>query len=104
MAALSQTGIDIVTATQTLPPEEKKEVVDQIVTSNPTLFRSDDWRRNQLWMVLLIGLFALALVAIISTVILKVNDGSNDTTALIAVATAIVAGVIGLFANPPTAK
>jgi len=51
-------------------------------------------------MLLLAGLFIIAIGAIIATVILDVKD--KDGTAVIALASAVVAGVIGLFANPPT--
>jgi hypothetical protein len=68
--------------------------------ANRDLFPKDDVNRTKLWMTLLYGLFAVALGAIIATVVLQVMD--EDGTAVIALAAAAVAGVIGLFANPPT--
>lgn len=53
-------------------------------------------------MTLLIGLFTTALVAVIAGVILATQD--KDATAVVALASAVVAGVIGLFSNPPTSS
>lgn len=99
MAALSANAQNAVAQVQALPPEEQKAVVQQ-VTANPDLFPRSDASRTKLWMTLLYGLFAVALGAIIATVVLQVMD--EDGTAVVALATAAVAGDIGLFANPPT--
>ena len=45
-----------------------------------------------LWMTLLIGLFVVALAAIACYVILTLKDAQSDTTALIAIGSAVVAG------------
>lgn len=102
MATLSTTGEQVVEATQQLPPAEQKEVVNQILTANRDLWPANDADKTRIWQLLLGGLFAVALVAIICTVVLEARDSENDTTALIAVTSAVIAGVIGLFSNPPT--
>jgi hypothetical protein len=102
MALLSTTGEQIVQATAQLPLAEQKEVINQILTANKDLWPVNEAEKTRIWMLLLGGLFAVALVAIICTVILETRSSTNDTTALIAITSAVVAGVIGLFSNPPT--
>ena len=102
MAALSHDGEQALDATNRLTPEEKRKVVEEVLTANPGLLPSGDKYKVQLWLTLLGGLFLLALTAIICAVILAVED--KDTTALVALASAVVAGVIGLFSNPPTGR
>ena len=97
MAALSPHSQSLVDAFQQVPESEKKDVVTQL---NAQIFPTGDKYRTQIWMLLLAGLFIIAIGAIIATVILDVKD--KDGTAVIALASAVVAGVIGLFANPPT--
>lgn len=99
---MSQRGTELLRATEKLPTEEKRELVARLSSVNGEVARRSEHKRTQLWMVLLVGLFVLAFGAIVCTVVLKIYDPQTDTTALIALASAIVAGVIGLFANPPT--
>jgi hypothetical protein len=102
MAMLSTTGEQIVQATTQLPAAEQREVLNQILAANKDLRPAADAYNTRIWMLLLGGLFAVALVAIICTVVLEARDSANDTTALIAITSAVIAGVIGLFSNPPT--
>jgi hypothetical protein len=102
MAILSATGEQIVQAAAHLPPAEQQEVVNQIVAANNGHWSVQDAHRTRIWMLLLGGLFAVALVAMICTVVLEARDNANDTTALIAITSAVIAGAIGLFADPPT--
>ena len=102
MAALSQDGEQALFTTSRLPHDEQRKIVEELVTANPGLIPSGDKYKTQLWLMLLGGLFLLALVAIICSVVLATND--KGTTALISLASAVVAGVIGLFANPPTGR
>ena len=73
----------------------------QVQRLNKDLWTTGDAHRTRLWLTLLGGLFAIAIVAIICAVYLAAKG--EDATALVALASAVVAGVIGLFANPPTA-
>ena len=102
IAMLSTTGEQIVQATVQLPPAEQREVLNQLLAANKDLRPAADAYNTRIWMLLLGGLFAVALVAIICTVVLEARDSATDTTALVALASAVIAGVIGLFANPPT--
>ena len=102
MAALSTEGQQALYATSNLAQDEKRQVVEEILTANPDLWPTGDKNKTILWITLLGGLFLLALVAIICAVVLAMDD--NDATALVALATAVVAGVIGLFSNPPTGR
>ena len=102
MAILSTTGEQIVQAVRQLPPGEQRDVLDQILAGHADLRPADHTGNARIWMLVLGGLFAVALVAIICTVVLEARDNTNDTTALIAITSAVVAGVIGFFANPPT--
>ena len=102
MAALSNEGRQALDMTASLPEAEQKQVVAEMVAANPGLLPSGDKYKTQLWLMLLGGLFLLALVAIVSAVVLATNN--KGTTALISLASAVVAGTIGLFANPPTGR
>ena len=102
MAVRTVEGQQIVQAVEALPPDERKAVVKEVLTANPGMITGGDRYRTQLWLTLLGGLFLLALVAIICAVVLATED--KDATALVALASAVVAGVIGLFSNPPTAR
>ena len=99
--AISANAQQAVQHLQSLPPEDQRDAVATVMTANPDLFPHGDKARTNIWMTLLVGLFVLALAAIIATVILAWKDKEGGT-AVVALATAIVAGVIGLFANPPT--
>ena len=102
MAVRTDEGHDAVQAVEALPPAEKEAAIKEVLTANPGLIPSGDKYKTQLWMALLGGLFGVALVAIICAVILAKED--KDVTALVALASAVVAGVIGLFSNPPTGR
>ncbi len=102
MSALSNEGRQALDMTASLPEAEQKQVVAEMVTANPGLLPSGDKYKTQLWLMLLGVLFLLALVAIVGAVVLATNN--KGTTALISLASAVVAGTIGLFANPPTGR
>jgi lipopolysaccharide export LptBFGC system permease protein LptF len=97
MVALSPHGQNVVTAFHELPESEKRVLVEEL---NKDTYPRGDKYRTQIWQLLLGGLFVVALAAIIAAVILNVKN--KDGTAVVALASAVVAGVIGLFANPPT--
>ena len=91
-------------ALASLPDRMKKEAVSDIQAANPSLFPQGEGKRTMLWMTLFIGLFVVALTAIVCYVILTLKAAQSDTTALIAIVSAVVAGLIGLFANPPRGR
>lgn len=99
MSSLSVDGELAVARVEALPAEEKKAAVEKIMTANEGLFPQKDKNRTMIWMTLLIGLFLLGLAALIGTVYLAHSD--KDYAAIIALGTAIVSGVIGLFAKSP---
>lgn len=78
-------------------PQEKKEAVDAVASMWPTGDRS----KTMIWMTVLIGLIVIGLMALMSSAWL-LHDG-KDATAIVAVASAVVAGVFGLFAKSPAA-
>ena len=80
--------------------DEKKAAVQEVKALNPGLFPSDNSGRTAIWVVLLVGLFALGGGAIYATVVLALSG--KDSAAVIALGTAVVGGVIGLFAKSPT--
>jgi hypothetical protein len=95
--ALSNEAVNAKSAVQSLTDEnEKKQVVEQL---NSETFPTDNAGRTLIWVILLVGLFVIAGAAIIAAA----NLGSDkDPSAYIAVTSAVVAGVIGLFAKSPT--
>ncbi len=100
MATLSTAGAEAAAQIEALPDDQKKAAVEKVLTANEHLFPSGDKFRTEIWMTLLIGLFALGLAALIATVVLALKD--KDFSAVIALGTAIVGGIIGLFAKSPT--
>ena len=99
MATLSNEAKEAVQKLSALPSEEIKGAVDEVKTANPSLFPVDDGKRTIIWMTLLIGLFVLGITAVIGTVYLAV--AGKDFAAVIALGTAVVGGVIGLFSKSP---
>ena len=100
MATLSTEGAAAAAQIEALPDEEKKAAVQKVMAANESLFPAGDEGRTTIWMTLLIGLFVLGISALIATVILALKG--KDFSAVIALGTAIVGGVIGLFAKSPT--
>jgi hypothetical protein len=69
---------------------------------NENLFPKDNHDRTIIWVLLLGGLFLIALAALIGAIVLDAKG--KDQTAVIAVVSAVVAGVLGLFANSPASS
>ncbi len=86
---------------QTLPQNEQRELV-LYMGANLGMFPDNDADKTKLWLALLGGLFTLALAALIGGVVLVMRAESGSGTAVFSIASAVVAGVIGLFSNPPT--
>jgi|BarGraNGADG00312_1021997.scaffolds.fasta_scaffold81013_1 hypothetical protein len=99
MAALSNEAKDVVQRISALPSEEIKGAVEEVRTANPNLFPVDDGQRTVIWMTLLIGLFVLGITSILGTVYLAV--AGKEFAAVIALGTAVVGGVLGLFSKSP---
>jgi hypothetical protein len=95
MAALSDKARSAKAQIEALPKDEQQVVVAQL---NEALFPSTDKYRLVVWLVLLIDAFAVAIVALILAA--RLSD-TKDPAAYIAVASAAVAGVLGLFAKSP---
>lgn len=102
MANLSVGAQQAVQAVEELPAADKKPAVQEILRANRDLFPDNDSDRTKLWIVLLIGLFIVALSALVGSVILTLK--TEDSTALVAIVSAVVAGVIGLFSKSPTSS
>ena len=99
MADHTQESLGVVRAFAQLSPPEQQEVARSL---NLETYPKGDKYKAQIWLLLLGGLFFIALAAIVAAVILDVKD--KDGTAVVAIASAVVAGVLGLFASPPTGK
>lgn len=97
MAALSDSAQQAKNGVTSISdPDEKKKVVQQL---NAEMFPTGDDNRTLIWVVLLVGLF---LIAIISIFVAANLSKGKDGTAYVAVTSAVVAGVFGLFAKSPT--
>ena len=97
---LSSEARSLVEQLDQLPATQKKSAVKEVQRANPDLFPVGDEHRTKIWMTLLIGLMSLAAVAIVATVIMGLEG--EDMSGLLAIPSAVVAGVIGLFAKSPT--
>lgn len=74
---------------------EKKAVVRDL---HSELFPDSSRGRTVIWVALLVGLF---LIAGISVILAANLDPEKDSAAYLALASAVVAGVIGLFVKSP---
>ena len=68
-------------------------------TSQPT----SEADRMKLWMTLIIGVLMIALASIVAAVVLILEGKSDLASGAWPIATAAVAGIVGLFAKSPTA-
>lgn len=102
MYVMTDEGKQAVQQIENLSADEKAAAVKQVLHANPGMLPTSDKHKAILWVTLLGGLFLIALVAIGCGVLLAMNN--EDSTALLAIASAVVAGAIGLFSNPPTGK
>jgi uncharacterized membrane protein len=89
-------------AIDALPEDEKRVVVTQILEANPDWIPKGDQAKERLWMILLVGLFAVALVALVCAVVLVLNQA--DSGGAFVVVGAVVAGAVGLFSKNPAEK
>lgn len=96
MIALSAAAKSVSDSIDQLSPEDRRAVGE---AHRRDLFPEDDKSRTQIWVVLLIGLFVLGLAAIIGAIVFAM--AGKDFAGVIAVGTAIVGGVIGLFSKSP---
>lgn len=100
MAAMSDQARSVVESVENLSVVDKKAVVEGVREANPDLFPSGDGGRTTIWMTLLIGLFILGIGALAATAFLAYYD--KEFSGVIALGTAIVGGVVGLFSKSPT--
>jgi len=66
-----------------------------------TITPKTDESLTVLWRWLLGGLFTLAALCVIGTIVLAANGKSTEATPMMILATAVVTGVIGLFSSSP---
>ncbi|WP_344376071.1 hypothetical protein [Agromyces tropicus] len=85
-----------------MSPADQKDVVDRIRTANPSLIPTGDTSKTALWLSLIIGVLVVALAAIAAAVILVISGSGELAAAAWPIATAAVAGTVGLFAKSPT--
>jgi len=98
---LTEDGIKATETFLAAPPAQQEEMATQMQAGRPDLFSIDDDKsKEHIWITLLIGMFVLALASVGGTIALSLQG--EETSALIAVATAVVAGLFGLFVNSPT--
>ena len=86
-------------AIDALPEEEKRVLVAQILEANPEWIPIDERTKARLWMTLLLGLIAVAIISLIAAVVLILNEA--DSGAAFVVVGAVVAGLIGLYSRGP---
>lgn len=104
MSLLSLEGQNAETELNRLPGEEQREIVARALEANPSWIPSDDSSKTALWMTLIVGVLLVALSSIAAAVILVAIGEGELATAAWPIATAAVAGIVGLFAKSPTAS
>jgi hypothetical protein len=97
---LSPAARDAVNGLNTLTDEDKKEAARVLQVANPEIFPQNDKDRMVIWLAMVIGMFVLAVAAVVASTILALNK--KDFSAVIALGTAVVGGLFGLFAKGPT--
>ncbi len=90
-----------VTSFNALTPEEKKETADAITAMNSDLFPKDDASKVKVWLVMVIGAFVLAAIALFGAIFAPADA---DRSPYFVFATAIATGIIGLFVASPIQK
>lgn len=109
-------SIDPSSVTQTfqdLSPTDQTQVLQQIVPQlssdqqqavRDSMMPTSSRDRTRIWLTLLIGLFIMGGLAILCTFALILNGKTAESAALVAVATAVVTGTVGIFAQSPTSQ
>lgn len=75
-----------------LDVKEKKAVVREL---NAEIFPTGEGSRTLIWVILIVGLLAIAIVALI------VASSEKNSDAYLAVTTLVIGGIIGLFSKSP---
>lgn len=86
---------------QNMTPEGQRLFASGIRNANPDLFPQNDHARMILWTVLIVGVLIVALAAVAAGIALSAMGHSDTAAAAWALATAAIAGVLGLFAKSP---
>ncbi len=90
------------------PDDQTRMLQDVVPTLSPaqrqSVFPDKSSDKTKIWLTLLIGLFIMGGLAILCTFALIINGKTSESAALVAVATAVVTGVVGLFAQSPTSQ
>jgi hypothetical protein len=81
---------------------DKKAVVDEIRTAKPELILGGNKDKLRLWPMLFGLLGAIGVVLTIGAVICLVRDKDTAASMLVTPVTAIITGMLGLFAASPT--
>lgn len=89
---------NLVTSIASRPVEEQRQIMKVV---NDRFVPKGDAGLTVLWRWLLGGLFALAALCVLGTIILASNGKSTEATPMMILATAVVTGVIGLFSSSP---
>jgi len=97
MTALTDKGAGILADFRNLPIAEQKEFVDQANKNLP----KGDLPKTVLWVILLLGLFAIAILCIVAG---SFSSTGKDAAPFFLIATAVVSGTLGLFASSPTSN
>ena len=85
----------------TLSENDKQAVVQAAVEANPSWIPDDVASKRKIWMALIVGMLVLAAIAIVAAVVLTLSGKEFNSVLLIA--SAVVAGLLGLFAKSPAA-
>jgi len=97
LSSAAQTAVDHVNG---LVDADKVEAARALQGANPDLFPNTDKDRLKIWLALVAGMFVLAITSVIAATVLAMNK--KDFSAVIALGTAVVGGLFGLFAKGPT--
>ncbi|MDL9978491.1 hypothetical protein [Microbacterium candidum] len=65
---------------------------------------TDNREKMLLWMTLIIGVLVIALASIVAAVVLILQNKADLASGAWPIATAAVAGIVGLFAKSPTSS
>lgn len=98
---VSAESTSAVTSFNALTAEQKKETAEAITAMNADLFPKDDESKVKVWMVMVIGAFALAAIALFGAIF---ATGDADRSPYFVFATAVSTGIIGLFVASPIQK
>lgn len=100
---LTQAGDSAKSMLEQAPESDRKQIVQEALTANPSWIPERSADKTKLWLALIVGAIVVAVVAMAAGVVLSLYGVGDMGVASWPIASAAMAGLIGLFAKSTTA-